>query len=410
MKPVEFVQRNKFLIGVGVLVLAGVVACIGVFLPVRKTNAAEVARLEAKAKSLNDYAVKKDVASEADVPEARKLTQTYQANLDDLHAYLAKQDQPLEEPLKEQRGPGAPPATGQLEGSVWKLVYNRDVDDLLKELQSSFLIVGANPIVAQSFGDEIPSAEEIATVSRYLRVEQYAVSAIAALNKAPTPHAVPVFNGFSFLSAPERLLSAAHGTEFTPIPFEIRLSTEFSTIPRVLHSLLTSPVQFEITSISVSRPERLERGSEQAAWAARTRAVAAPAAPKVAVAAPSARTVTAPPTGGALGPGPGYMGPSAEAIQEMVERQKQMAQAQAEAMKGNMPTFTPGTMPGMPPGMQPGMPSGPTAPAARQPRTRSMRSTTGTQVTEQIKAQLPKTLVDLTIRGYVADYQKKTTN
>ena len=55
MKPAEFMQRNKFLIGVAVLVLAGVAACVGLFLPQNRANAQTVAGLETKAKALSGY-------------------------------------------------------------------------------------------------------------------------------------------------------------------------------------------------------------------------------------------------------------------------------------------------------------------------------------------------------------------
>jgi len=181
----------------------------------------------------------------------------------------------------------------------------------------------------------------------------------------------------------------------------------------VLYSLLKSPLQFEITSISIARPDRLDRGSPaKKAWAARIQP-GQTAAPKLALApkpTPARPTTPAPtaalPFGGGAPP-PGF-GPSAEEINRMIEEQRAAAEAAAkeqekimmEAMnRARGMTNAPGTMPGA------------TAPSSAARRMRSALTTKGTTVTEDIKAQLPKTLVDLTIRGYVADYkEKKTTN
>lgn len=54
-------------------------------------------------------------------------------------------------------------------------------------------------------------------------------------------------------------------------------------------------------------------------------------------------------------------------------------------------------------------PVGPAVPAATTKRTTSVLTKQATEVTTSIKAQLPKTLVDLTIRGYVAEYKKKAS-
>ena len=404
MKPAELLQRNKFFIGVAVLVLVGILAVIGLFLPARAANGETAKDLGAKSQSLATYAAKPELASKASVEEATKLTATYQGALDELRGELAKQAAPLDEPLREK---GAPATTGQLDGSTWKLVYAQDVKDLADSLGKSFLVVGANPIVAQSYGDEIPPAPEIATQTRYLLVQKYAIAALAGLNDQPNAPIVPVFNGFSFLSAPERLLSPIHGQDFTPIPFEIRVSANFGNIPRVLFALLKSPVKFELTSISVARPDRLDRvGVDTSNFGRRTQ-LATAAAPKKPVAVAAAPT----PGPGAAAPapaGPSEEGPNMAALAMMQAQEKERI-AQMIAMSQRMAAANPVGPMGM------GMPGGPpmgVAPTTTTPAAAVRRPTVGvkigaSEVTEAIKAQLPKTLVDLTIRGYVADYNKK---
>ena len=282
------------------------------------------------------------------------------------------------------------------------------MDSLLNSLQKSFLIVGDNPVVAQQYGDEIPDAKEIQTQTRYLHVQQLVIGAIEKLN-SPADRTVPVFNGFTFLSQPERLLSTAHSTEFTPIPFQVRISTDFTNIPRVLHSLLQSPVQVEITSISIARPDRLDRGAPgKKAWAARTElARTAPARWRRPAGPRPAQQPS--PSAGPMGTG----GPSAEQLQAWqeaaLETQRQMMAA-ATANAGQAAAAAAARAAALGQSYGPGaQPSGTQPAAARRPT--AARTAKGTEVTEEIKAQLPKTLVDVTIRGYVADYkpqQQKT--
>ncbi len=417
MKPVELVERNKFLIGVAVLVLAGVGTIVGLFLPLHRANGESVSGLEAKAQSLSSYVQKADMPSHEDVTEAQNLTKTYQTDLEDVRAYLAKQDEPLEQPLTDQ---GGKPAT---DGSVWKLDYSLAVDNLLNKVGKDFLVVADNPVVAEQYGDEIPDAKEMATQTRYLRVQQEAIDAIAGLNKPPAGDVVPIFNGFSFLSQPERLLSSAHSTEFTPIPFEVKLSTEFTNIPLVIHALLSSKVTFELTSITISRPDQLDRGgSTRTAWKERAQATRtvrpAAAGPTLTAARPTAAPTAMP--GATPGATPGAEAPSAETIAGLREAMIARAGRRAGGPGGMPPGMVPG---GMPPGMIPGgIPSGRQAPggpgqvpgASARPRpSRGTRQMQGKKMTEEVKAKLPKTLVDVTIRGYAADYEStpaKKTN
>jgi hypothetical protein len=400
MKPAEVVQRNKFLIGVAVLVLVGIAAVILGFLPARRANAQTRTELGGKAKSLTDYAAKQDLAPKAAIAEAAKLAATYQGALDDLRGQLAKQAQPLDEPLKE---PGTSTTT-QLDGSTWKLVYGKEVDDLAGSVGKSFLVVSANPIVAQTYGDEIPSAADVALQTRYFLVQKYAIGALAGLNDPPKNYVVPVFNGFTFLPAPERLLSPIHGTDFTPIPFEIHVSTDFGNIPHVLYALLKSPVQFEITSISVTRPEHLDRAIAQgSAFIVRSQ-MSGPSAPKK----PAAATAATP--SGAEAPGTNGPGLSNDVIAGMVAAQQREAQANAAAMIEQMKRTMPAWMQPGGTGMAPGATTpGAVTTAATPRRTTAARKMDATEITDAIKAQLPKTLVDLTIKGYVADYKKKAS-
>jgi hypothetical protein len=408
MKPVELLQRNKFLIGVAVLVLAGLAGIIGLYLPIHKANAASVSGLETKANSLDKYS-KSQVYSESAVQEAQKLTQDYQAGLEKVSAYLAKQSEPLEAPLT---GPDNQPAT---DGSTWKLDYGLAVEHLMDTVQKSFLVVADNPIVAKQYATEIPDAQEMANQTRYLRVQQYAVDAIAGLNNPPNSHVVPVFNGFSFLAAPERLLSPAHGKEFTPIPFEVRISIEFTDIPRVLYALLRSQVQFDITSVSIDRPERLDRsGQNQIGLAERTARAKQPSQPELAAA----------PGRAAAGPGlsaPGGAPASAAEGEAAASAAREAAMAEAaRAMEAGMAAAAAGAARGREMGAaiaarmaasmggRMGMRGPVGQPVTRGPARSSsatMLTSKGKAATEEEKAQLPKTLVDVTIRGYVAAYK-----
>ena len=436
MKPVEVLQRNKFLIGVGVLVVAGIGAGIGLFVPMHRANAQSATDLKGKATSLVTYAAKQDLAPKAAVAEAGKLKEAYQGDLDDLRKQLEGKAQPLNEPLREAN---AAADTGQLDGSTWKLVYKQDVDGLLDSLTKSFLVVGANPVVAQSYGDDIPSPDEVATQTRYLLVQKYAVESMAGLNTPPTSYVVPVFNGFSFLSAPERLLSPIHGQDFVPIPFEMHVSTDFGNIPRVLCALLSSPVQFEITSIAVERPGRFDReGAKMPAWAERTKTAAvAPKAPAAGTEVAAGTAPGQPQTPASIVTGPAAVGgpPSAQEAQARgaamaAAGQARGAAAAAAAVQQQAAAAAAGAARGIEIGRQMGAmmaarrggmgarsgpttalpsPVGPAVPAATTKRTTSVLTKQATEVTTSIKAQLPKTLVDLTIRGYVAEYKKKAS-
>ncbi len=145
-KITDLIKRNTFLIGVAVLLVAGAVTIVGLFLPWRSANAAEVTKLESQQQSVSKYASDAGLHSEKDVPAADALAKTYQDSLNEMRSHLAAQGQPLDEPLQERTPQGNIPAT---DGSIWKLVYEQDVDKLLKSLQKSFLVVGATPIVAQ---------------------------------------------------------------------------------------------------------------------------------------------------------------------------------------------------------------------------------------------------------------------
>ncbi len=59
-KPIEFIKRNKFLIGVAVLVLAGIVTIVGLFLPLAQRQRGHGGPGEQE-QSLSEYASKADL-------------------------------------------------------------------------------------------------------------------------------------------------------------------------------------------------------------------------------------------------------------------------------------------------------------------------------------------------------------
>ncbi len=367
---IDAVKLNKFWVAVALLVVVSGVTFAAVFIPLRKKNAQEAAELEQQVGALSEYETKQ-LRNQQAIERAKEIQQFYHQQLQRVRAHLENQDAAIEQYFEEPGREGA----GPLDGSVWKMVYADRMDALQQELEEGFLVVGSNPIVRREYVTAIPNREEMRQQEKLYWVQKYAVDAISSVNEAADQQAVPVFQGFAFLEQPEHLLNPSHSREFQPLAFELSVSLQFKYLPRVLSNLLASPANFQITGVHINRPQVLDRQADRrgsslvggrTARAART---------------PTTRQPSRPSTGPGMG---GDMDDLPPAAQDMMKMLEQMG-------------IGPGT--GAGPGA--GMPT-PTQPTQRPGRPSPTRRPA--QIEDEVRARLPKNLVDVVIRGYVADY------
>lgn len=397
-KAIDFVKTNRFWIGVGLLALVGVAAFGAGYLPSVQATQEKKTELQQMVQSLQQYAAQ-DLHNQQDIQGVRQLQDYYRQQLQEVRQTLESRDAAIEKQFEEPGREGQ----GPLEASVWKMVYNDKTRALEEKVQQFFVAAPTDLVIRQEYVTELPSQQEMREEEKYFWVQKYAIDALADLNASSAEPVVPVLNGFSFVEAPERLLNRSHREEFEPIPFEFSFSAEFKNIPRVMSSLLSSPANFQITSLETVRPDKLDRkvtkqGGDlevEAGFADRRREQQRERRPRERRAErrarPSQRGVpegipTGPPEGIPMGPPEGVpMGPP-----------------EGFDPSQFIPDYAEGG--GMMPGTQRREEDEERDRERRRRASRRSRETAPIELTEEERAQLPKGLVDVTIKGYVADF------
>jgi len=355
----SFIMRMKFWIGLGLLVLAAVVLFALLAAPELSANKRTFAELDQRRQKIEQYAASQYIKNTAWIEQARRVRADYEKQLEEIKSYLAARDELLEKRFED---PEDPDAQTPLQAGRWKMVYKEKMDKLLEKLDEHVTELGAGmPLVEANLGDVWPSDAEMHREEKRYWLQKAIVDTIVNLNAAR--QVVPVFYEIRLTDRPERLLSEAHGEKFRCIPFQFRVAMEFKNVPRLLNELLAHKIGLELTGLSITRGEG-ERGGVTPGFAA-------------------------PPVGGG---------------RELTPRRERR-----EAPRGPVEMG-----PGMPGYMGPGAAGGFMGPAGmEQPGSRGRTfmglpyemPTMGRRgALEEGAKRLPKTLVTVTIRGYLPDY------
>jgi len=365
----DFITRNKFWIGVGLLVLVAGVAFGVLFVPVRARNSRQAADIRRKAESVADYKSSSRIVNEQWIQQAEQDAKKWQQEINQIRRQLETLDSAIEQMFKD---PDNPQRDDPLEAGMWKMVYKDKVRALREAGERSFKVFGVDALATTEYGDEWPPSEEMRREEKKYWVQKHILDALAGLNQAKARPVVPVFDDFRFVQKPERLLHPSHNSIFRPIAFELRVASTFPNLPLLVHALLTSEANCQITSIEV---ERSERGGERRNVAQAQQLEIE--APEVVAAEKQPRR----PIGMPMQP-----------------------PAMAEGEEGPPAWLTMDVLMG-----QQAPPPEVTGERERQPRGRPGRPTRRTRAEPEEEVQLPENLVDVTLKGYVLDYVEQQT-
>lgn len=252
----EEIKRLKFWIALGLLVLAGG-AVLGVwFVPARKESVSCLSDWQTKRAKVGSYQDKKDKHGRPDVSAAQELQQEYARQLDQAKQILAQQDKLLEDYIPDLDGTRKP-----LDAGAWKEVHKAQMDALEDDVQTSFPSAPSSVVSQTDFGFTWPTPEEMREEAKRYWVQWYLLQAICEVNKVSV--VIPALKSFKLVNRPDRLLTADDTTMFTPIAFEFAFSTEFESLPMVLHKLLQCKVGLSITTVRVKRRAKVSLGTQQ---------------------------------------------------------------------------------------------------------------------------------------------------
>jgi hypothetical protein len=361
----DFITRNKFWIGVGLLVLVAGVAFGVFFVPVRAGNSRRAAEIRRKAQSVADYKGSSRIVNQQWIQQADQSAEEWQEEIRQIGRELETQDSAIEQLFKDPDNPGR---DDPLEAGMWKMVYREKVRSLRDLGRRAFKVFGDEALVTTEYGDEWPPSDEMRREEKKYWVQEIVVGTLAGLNEGRTRPIVPVFDSFSFIQKPERLLHSSHNDTFRPIAFELRLASTFPNVPLVVHALLTSEANCQITSIQVERSDRA--GERRNVAQAEQLEIEAPEV--VEAEQPERRTYQPPAMAGAQA----EEGPPAWLTMEMLTGE-QAPPPEVTGRRERQPSRRP---------------------AARERRAQP----------EQ-KVELPANLVDITLKGYVLDYVEQRT-
>jgi hypothetical protein len=337
----DFVKRNLFWIGMGALALAGGVVLAVWGIPARGANAKGASALKGEASRVSPAAARQDLKNTSYAEREEKKQEVLEDQWKRTLRELEGRDKAIEQKLKDPDDSSR--FVDDEDGGTWKRVYAQQMSSLLERMYDSFVEVGASPIVVRSYQNIWPKPEEIRRETKRFWIQYYIVNAIAGLNKEGLRPVVPVFDTFSFVPQPDRLLETTHQTLFKPVPFALQVFCEFRYVPLVMSNLRgAANLNVYVTTMSLDRVG-------------------------------SGRTSRR--MGGGMGMGAGGMMPGG-------------SMAFSDPLAGydpmmDMAVGRPSTMPSRPLSGRPGV--------------------LGTRQQEQ-QAVLPATLVRTLIKGYVADY------
>lgn len=369
----DFITRNKFWIGVGLLVLVAGVAFGVFFVPVRAGNSRRAAEIRRKAESVAEYKGSSRVVNERWIQQAEQSAEQWQQEIQRIRRQLETQDSAIEQMFKD---PDNPERKDSLEAGMWKMVYREHVRELRETARRAFKVFGEDALVTTQYGDEWPPSEEMRREEKKYWVQKLVVDTLSRLNEDRPRPVVPVFDSFSFVQKPERLLHPSHSNTFRPIAFELRLASTFPNVPLVVHALLNSEANYQITSIQVERSDRA--GERRNVAQAQHLEVEAPEMQEPEEPRRDRRTPVSPPTA----PDAQQDGPPAWLTMEMLMgEQAPPPEVTGQRQRQREPS--------------------------RQPSARSRARQRRAE--PEGKVELPANLVDVTLKGYVLDYVEQQT-
>lgn len=366
----EEIKRLKFWIALGLLVLAGG-AVLGVwFVPARKESASCLSDWQTKLAKVKSYQGKEDKLGRPDVSAAQELQQKYAQQLGQAKQILAQQDKLLEDYIPDLDGTRKP-----LDTATWKEVHKAQMDALEEDVQTSFPSAPSSVVSQTDYGFSWPTPEEMREEAKRYWVQRYLLEAICEVNKVSV--VIPALKSFALVNRPDRLLTSDDATMFTPIAFEFAFSTEFESLPMVLHKLLQCKVGLSITTVSVKRRSKVSLGPQQKTGTTGRLLSATAVSSLLGPTATGRRGARGYP--GSTGAGSwedrfGYRGPSAQEL--MQERRVR-----------DVPTGRRGRVDRTP-----------------QTTARQQRQRTQPDRLSAAEAEAGLALVDVTVKGYVQDY------
>ncbi|MCD6416082.1 MAG: hypothetical protein J7M08_05240 [Planctomycetes bacterium] len=259
----DFLKQNKFWVGLGLLVIAAGVCFGALFFPLSRQNSERLAELQKTTQAISDQSGESSIPDQRWVDRIKKQTKLWQAELDKVRQTLRGEDDLIEQRLRD---PNNPEREEPLEFALWKLVYQRAMKNLEREVGELFPLVTTQTPLDQYEEVSNPEAPELsdAEMRFYERdywIQKYLVDALGAVNKNAQEPVVPVFEWFRFTESPERLLQPAHGKVYEPVAFKIELRATFTNVPVVLRALLQGKLDVYITGLSL-RPLGKDKASQ----------------------------------------------------------------------------------------------------------------------------------------------------
>lgn len=247
----SFVAKMKFWIAMVALALVAVLTFVFLTFPVMADNGSKVDELERRAKELKRYSSGKDVKNEKWLEQAGKQIEEGEVDLEDVRSLLVERDALLERRFDDPDNPHIEPP---LEPGRWKIVYKQNMlrlqDRLVEHVQRAGRSGGILPMVRFT-KDDWPSEAVMHTEEKRYWVLEAIVDACCESNKDRM--VVPILLSVSFQNAPEQVLQPSHRMDFDCLAFRLRVALEFEDIPLLLEELLERDLGVELTGISVER-------------------------------------------------------------------------------------------------------------------------------------------------------------
>ena len=243
--------RGKFWIGMGVAALVALLLSLLLVLPVWLKNNKTLRTLKDRAGKLEKYR-RDGVKNASYVAQEQQCREAYEAQLTEVEQELTQLDDSVLERYFDYYEDGKLIAEGPLAFGNWRDVYWQNMRGLRMALEDAVVVVTSEeplyeaPLGADWLAQDVMHEEE----KRYW-IQKEIVDAISDLNAAG--QLVPAFDSFAFTEKAERCMHESHkGQLFKCIPFELTVGMELVKAPELLHGLLKSPLELEITSVSMA--------------------------------------------------------------------------------------------------------------------------------------------------------------
>jgi len=290
-------MRTPFMIGSGVVLLLVILMVIFGVAPAMRANNQKFKTLETRAEELT-RAAQQGVKNDQWIKQEQERQKQLQEQIEAVKAGLAETDSVLERWFDDPSAEGAA-VKGPLEYGRWRHVYKSKMDELARRLEKNVdKVMNASPLVVAQLPDKWLPPAQFHPLEKQYWVQEGVVNAVVEFKKGGT--ALPIFDTFRFLKAPERFVHPSHKTLFTTYPFELQVAMSSLNLAEFQRKLLESPLRIEITSVTVQL--RWPQAGDMA-----TPVRAAPGAGAPGGAAVPGGAVGMPP-GGAWGGAPGMPG------------------------------------------------------------------------------------------------------